>query len=42
VEWSAASGVTTGTTDGIDEDGALLVRTGDSLERVLAGEVRWT
>ena len=31
-----------GTTAGIDDCGALLIQTADSLERVVAGEVRWS
>jgi BirA family biotin operon repressor/biotin-[acetyl-CoA-carboxylase] ligase len=31
-----------GTTAGIDEDGALLVRMGDRLERIIGGEVEWS
>ena len=34
---SAASGVTAG----IDDEGALLVRVGDRIERIIAGEVTW-
>ena len=30
-----------GITDGIDDMGALLVRSGDRVERIVAGEVRW-
>jgi BirA family biotin operon repressor/biotin-[acetyl-CoA-carboxylase] ligase len=41
VEWDSAAGVRSGLTEGIDEMGALLVRSGDSLERIVAGEVRW-
>ena len=41
VEWDTPSGVQAGITEGIDEMGALLVRTGRSLERIVAGEVRW-
>lgn len=41
VEWDTVSGVRTGVTDGIDDMGALLVRTGDVVERIVAGEVRW-
>lgn len=41
VEWDTQAGTRSGTTDGIDQMGALLVRTGDSLERLVAGEVRW-
>jgi biotin-(acetyl-CoA carboxylase) ligase len=33
----ARSGVTTG----IDDEGALLVRVGDHVERIVAGEIRW-
>ena len=41
VAWDTPSGVQTGITEGIDEMGALLVRTARSLERIVAGEVRW-
>ena len=41
VEWDSASGVRSGITEGIDDMGALLVRSGDTLERIVAGEVRW-
>ena len=41
VEWDTPAGVRHGTTEGIDRAGALLVRTGDGLERLVAGEVRW-
>jgi BirA family biotin operon repressor/biotin-[acetyl-CoA-carboxylase] ligase len=41
VTWAAASGAASGTTAGIDEEGALLVRVGDRIERVVAGEVQW-
>ena len=41
VAWSAADGRRTGVTAGIDRDGALLVRGGDGLERLVAGEVHW-
>jgi BirA family biotin operon repressor/biotin-[acetyl-CoA-carboxylase] ligase len=41
VEWTAVEGVRRGTTAGIDDDGALLVRTAGGTERVVAGEVRW-
>jgi len=37
VEWDGR----TGTTAGIDESGALLVRTTSGVERVIAGEVSW-
>ena len=41
VEWDSASGVRSGTTEGIDDMGALLVRSGNTIERIVAGEVRW-
>lgn len=37
VEWDGRGGVTAG----IDESGALLVRTADGIERIIAGELRW-
>ena len=42
VEWDTPSGPVSGTSAGIADDGALLVRTGDGVVRVIAGEVRWT
>ncbi len=41
VEWDTEAGVFQGTTDGIDDNGALLVRTSAGVKRVIAGEVRW-
>jgi BirA family biotin operon repressor/biotin-[acetyl-CoA-carboxylase] ligase len=41
VEWTDATETRRGTTAGIDDDGALLIRTADTVERVVAGEVRW-
>lgn len=41
VEWDAAGGPMSGVSAGIDETGALLVRAGDRVERVISGEVRW-
>jgi BirA family biotin operon repressor/biotin-[acetyl-CoA-carboxylase] ligase len=41
VEWRGEDGMKKGVTAGIDADGALLVRAGNSTERVLAGEVTW-
>ena len=41
VEWRTAEGIRRGTTAGIDDGGALLVRTASGTERVVAGEVRW-
>jgi BirA family biotin operon repressor/biotin-[acetyl-CoA-carboxylase] ligase len=41
VSWAAGDGVHTGTTAGIDGDGALLVQTGGRVERIVAGEIQW-
>ena len=41
VTWHGASGTQTGITAGIDDRGALLVRVGDRIERLVAGEVSW-
>jgi len=41
VEWTTSHGPVRGTAAGIDDDGALLVRRGDTVERVVTGEVRW-
>jgi BirA family transcriptional regulator, biotin operon repressor / biotin---[acetyl-CoA-carboxylase] ligase len=41
VSWSDASGERTGITDGIDRDGALLVRSESGIERIVSGELRW-
>jgi BirA family biotin operon repressor/biotin-[acetyl-CoA-carboxylase] ligase len=41
VVWQAASGPQAGLTAGIDERGALLVRVGDRIERIVAGEISW-
>jgi BirA family transcriptional regulator, biotin operon repressor / biotin---[acetyl-CoA-carboxylase] ligase len=41
VSWTSSGGPQTGTTAGIDDQGALLVRIGDRIERVVAGEVIW-
>ena len=37
VEWNGQHGVTAG----IDDTGALLVKTADGIERIIAGELRW-
>ena len=37
IEWEGRSGVTAG----IDDEGALLVRTPAGVERIIAGELRW-
>lgn len=41
VEWDSPGGPKSGVTEGIDAMGALLVRTGGQVERIVAGEVRW-
>lgn len=41
VEWNGVGGPQAGVTAGIDSDGALLVRTSDRVERIVAGEIRW-
>lgn len=41
VEWHGPRGLCRGTTAGVDEDGALLVRVESGIERIIAGEVRW-
>ena len=41
VTWTTSVGTATGVTAGIDDRGALLVRTDDRIERVVSGEVSW-
>ena len=41
VEWDTTAGPLSGTSAGIDDDGALLVRRGDRVERIISGELRW-
>jgi BirA family biotin operon repressor/biotin-[acetyl-CoA-carboxylase] ligase len=41
VEWTSRGDARAGTAAGIDDDGALLVRGVEGLERIVAGEVRW-
>ncbi len=41
IEWDAGSETRSGTTAGLAEDGALLARTRDGLERIVSGDVRW-
>lgn len=41
VSWDSSSGRQRGITAGIDERGALLVRTADRIERIVSGEVEW-
>jgi BirA family biotin operon repressor/biotin-[acetyl-CoA-carboxylase] ligase len=42
VTWVSATGPASGVTAGIDEDGALRVRVGGRIERIVAGEVTWS
>jgi BirA family transcriptional regulator, biotin operon repressor / biotin---[acetyl-CoA-carboxylase] ligase len=42
VQWETPEGPQSGTTDGVDAMGALLVRVGARIERLVAGEVIWT
>ena len=42
VEWDTPSGPRSGRTDGIDDDGALRVKTDGTIERIISGIVRWT
>jgi BirA family biotin operon repressor/biotin-[acetyl-CoA-carboxylase] ligase len=41
VTWTDGAGLRSGVTAGIDDDGALLVRTPEGLERVVGGELHW-
>ena len=41
VTWTTNAGAATGVTAGIDDLGALLVRTSDRVERIVSGEVIW-
>jgi BirA family transcriptional regulator, biotin operon repressor / biotin---[acetyl-CoA-carboxylase] ligase len=41
VEWDTPTGLRAGTSAGIDDAGALLVRTSEGLERIISGELRW-
>jgi len=41
VEWDTPSGVRSGITEGVDREGALLVRSGAIIERIVSGELRW-
>lgn len=41
VEWDSPAGIVRGRAQDIDRHGALLVRVGAKVERVIAGEVRW-
>lgn len=41
VAWDTPAGTMTGTSAGIADDGALLVKTSGGIERIISGEVRW-
>ena len=41
VEWESSGVTLAGTSQGIADDGALLVRAGDRVERIISGELRW-
>jgi biotin-(acetyl-CoA carboxylase) ligase len=41
VSWTTNTGTQSGITSGVDDTGALLVRTADRVERIVAGEVTW-
>ncbi len=41
VQWQGPDGLRRGTTAGLDQDGALLVRDGDRVERIVSGEITW-
>lgn len=41
VTWASVAGPVDGVTHGIDDHGALLIRIGDRVERVVAGEIIW-
>jgi BirA family biotin operon repressor/biotin-[acetyl-CoA-carboxylase] ligase len=41
VEWSSDAAPRRGVTQGIDDTGALLVRDGENLRRIVAGELTW-
>ncbi len=41
VTWDLPAGRQSGVTDGIDDHGALLVRVGDRVERIVGGALTW-
>jgi BirA family biotin operon repressor/biotin-[acetyl-CoA-carboxylase] ligase len=41
VSWTTMEGAQAGVTAGIDDQGALLVKVGDRVERIVSGEVTW-
>jgi len=42
IQWTTPAGRASAVTAGIDDDGALLVRTGEHIERIVAGEIAWS
>jgi BirA family biotin operon repressor/biotin-[acetyl-CoA-carboxylase] ligase len=42
VTWDSGRGHCEGITAGLDQDGALLIRTSTAIERVIGGELQWT
>lgn len=42
VEWDTPAGTRAGVSEGLADDGALLVRAGGRVERIISGELRWT
>jgi len=41
VSWTANGETITGRTAGIDPEGALLIRTGGEVRRIISGEIIW-
>ena len=41
ISWDTPEGRASGTSAGIADDGALLARTANGIERIISGEVRW-
>jgi len=41
IEWDSPAGIVRGRAESIDDQGALLARVGERVERIIAGEVRW-
>jgi BirA family biotin operon repressor/biotin-[acetyl-CoA-carboxylase] ligase len=42
VSWDTPAGERHGVTSGVDDTGALLVKTSKGVERIVAGEIRWS
>ena len=41
VSWATNAGTQSGITAGVDDNGALLVKSSDRIERIVAGEIKW-